>query len=69
MSSFGGTCPLNWLVNSALRSPGRLRRPWLRSLKWFATENCQRSGFLKQEDVPLDGFLQTATGSAYASNG
>ena len=27
------------------------------------------SGFLKQEDVPLDGFLQTATGSAYASNG
>jgi len=28
----------------------------------------QNSGFLKQEDVPLDMFLQTETGSFYANN-
>ena len=28
-----------------------------------------RQGFLKQEDIPLDAFLKTRTGSLYASNG
>ena len=28
----------------------------------------QASGFLKQEDVPLDGFLATSTGSNYAAD-